>query len=581
MIILIGSIFARVMRALMKIQAFVVLVMAGILVACSPAELSTQPVPFLLPAASATPIRSSIPSPTLTQSSSTASTLAPPGTPTRTLRPPIPTRTLTPTPELLSCAGPEQPQADSPQPLQILYVNDHRLWQWDEAGQQVTEVKLPPGAVAPHISMDGRFAAYLVEGQAYDTPETPLPEIPLWLFDRQSGRARQVASFPTSEARRQYPESPHIYLDVRWLEGNLGLPEDHWLLVEVYPEPWAEMGCCLPGGDLYLVNAEMGEFHRILDATSYHFYSVRPDGRQIAALDLDGRLYLVDVPPAGQPEPLSVRLPANPWLVGPPVYSPDGAYVAFQVEGGLAVVDAQGTGIQELALENPCEGCYWGPRLPVTWQPDGRAFFTTTSLDDHFDPRAETTLVQVRLEPELKAETVAVIHANPFTFHFSPNGSHLSFWNQPDWDAIDAGEAQMNWVSLSLMDLHDLRPSRYAAEFGLRLKGWSPGGQRFLYTYSPTGGPNLDRRMLSLGDVCASPRELPVPAGSIIQETLWFDANRFLAWTLPAEGIPDRYTSGLYLYGLDAENPPVHIDDVVIDESEPYGSQRQLVVLSY
>jgi len=559
----------------MKKQTFMVLVLVGMLVACSPAALSTRPAPSLTPAASFTPTQSSTPSSAPIQlSSPTASTPTQPGTPTST-------RTFTPTPELLTCPGPELPQADLTQPVEILYVKDYQIWLWYEASQAKIQVRLPPGAVAPHISADGRFAAYLIEGQSYDSPESPLPEIPLWLYDRQSGQARQVASFQTSETRRQDPESPHIYLQMRWLDSNLGLPEDHWLLVEVHRELWAEAGCCVPRGDLYLVKAETGEYQRILEAGSYYFYNVSLDGRQIAALDMDGRLYLIDIPPADQARSLSVRLPANPWLVFAPVYSPDGAHMTFQVEKGLAVVDARSRSIQELALENPCAGCYWGPRLPVTWQPDGRGFFTTTSLNDYYDQRAETTLVQVQLEPELKPETVVVIHANPFTFHFSPDYRYLSYWNQPERDDIDAGKGQMNWVSLYLMDLQDLQHRRYAEEFGLRLDSWSPDSQRFLYIYSPVGGPNLDRRMLSLGNVCQPPKELPVPAGSIIKETLWLDSNRFLAWTLPADDIPDRYPSGLYLYRLDAENLPIHIDDVVIDLSEPYGSLRQVVVLKH
>lgn len=554
----------------MKKQVFLVLVLVGMLAACSKAEPSIQSTPSLTLAVGSTPTQTSTPRSNLTPSS-------PPVTAFTPTSPGI----STPSSELLPCPSPKLPQTESAQPMEILYVNENQIWLWDEASQEKTQVGLPPGAVAPQISTDGRFAAYLIEGQSYDSLESPRQEIPLWLYDRQNGQAKQVASFDTSKTRREYPESPHITLQMRWLESNLGLPEDHWLLVEVHWEPWAEAGCCVPRGDLYLVKAETGETERILGAGSYYFYNVSPDGRQIAALDMDGRLYLIDIPPADQEKPLSVRLPANPWLVFAPVYSPDGAHMVLQVDKGLAVVDVNSRSIQELALENPCEGCYWGPRLPVNWQPEGRGFFTTTSLNDYFNPRAETTLVQVKLEAELKPETVAVIHANPFTFDFSSDYRYLSYWNQPDLDEIDAGTGEANWVSLYLMDLQGLQPIRYVEEFGLRLDSWSPDNQHFLYIYSPFGGPNLDRRMLSLGNVCQPPKELPVPAGSIIDATQWVDSSHFLVWTLPAEGISDSYPSGLYLYPLEAENLPIHIDDIVIDHAEPYGSQRQVVVLKH
>jgi hypothetical protein len=498
------------------------------------------------------------------------------GTSTPTHRPPTPTPSATPPPQLLACPEDQPGQAIREGPVEVLYANGDRLWSWDPDSRAKTEIDLPADAAFPHLSPDGRFVAYLVEGQAYDRLEDPVEVIPLWLFDRQDGDSRQVAAFQTAETRRQFPESPRITLKMRWLQSDSGLAQGHWLLVEVFPEPWGE-GCCGPRGDLYLVNVETGGFQRILEGEEYHFYSARPNGRQVAALDMEGRLYLIEVPPAGKVEPLEFDLPGNPWLAGPPSYSPDGAYLAFQTEKGLAVVESAGREVHELEIVNPCQDCYWGPGLRVTWQPDGHEFYITTSLDDKFDQRAETTLIQIRIEDGLKAEPVTTLQAHPFTFIFSPGHRYLSYWNQPEWDDIDAGKAEMNWVSLHLVDLQELEPRLYAEEFVLRLISWSPDGQRFLYTYSPFGGPNPVRKMLSLGNVCEPPRELIVPEGSLIEETIWLDADRFLAWTVPSDGIPDRYRAGLYLYDLEREAGPVHIDDVVIDLLEPYGS-RQVVV---
>jgi hypothetical protein len=65
----------------------------------------------------------------------------------------------------------------------------------------------------------------------------------------------------------------------------------------------------------------------------------------------------------------------------------------------------------------------------------------------------------------------------------------------------------------------------------------------------------------------------------IIDETRWLDAGSFLAWTLPADGVPDRYKSGFYLYRLGAGSQPVHIDDLLIDQTEPYGTLKQIAVM--
>ncbi len=554
-----------------------ILLICGLLLGMAGA--ACQPSPPLPPASTGTPAGA-----LETSGISPSETLLPASTPFPSASPshtsaPEPTEVITPTPEYLTCPELEQPQLDLELPRQVLYVNGNQLWLWDEGSQDKAQIELPAGAAAPLISTDGQFAAYLLEGQSFDTPENPLSEIPLWMFNRQSGQAEQVISFPITEKRSQNPHSPRIYLRMRWIESDPEQLAEHWLLVEVYVEPWSEGGCCVPGGDLYLVKAETGESRRIMEAGLYTFYSIRPDGRQIAALNMDGLLYLIDVALADQVETLSVQLPANPWLVFPPAYSPDSAYMAFQVENGLIVIDANSTRRQELNLESPCEDCYWGPRLPVIWQADSKGFFTSTSLNDHFNQQAETSLMQVALGSELKAETLTVIRANPYTFNFSPDDRYLSYWNQPDWDEIEADESLMNRVTLNVMDLQNLQNSSYAEQYGLRLNSWSPDNQHFLYTYSSMGGPNLDRKMFSLGNICQPSTMLPVPAGLMIDKTQWLDASRFLAWTLPSDGIPDRYTSDLYWYSLDTQVQPVLIDRVGIDIYDPYGSQRQVVVL--
>lgn len=509
------------------------------------------------------------------------------GTPTQTSRSSptsssshaTPASTAAPRTDLLSCPIPDGSQENPSQPLQLLYTKNDQLWLWDEISQEQTLVDLPPDAVAPHISPDGRYAAYLVAGQSYENPENPLAEIPLWLFDLHSRQAWQVRSFPVSAARRQNPDSPHIYLQMNWVESEVNTQVDHLLLVEIFSEPWAETGCCPPRGDLYLVKAETGETWRILQGEAYNFYSLHPDGTQIAALNLNGEVYLVNLPPKDREEFLSIPLPDNPWLVFAPVYSPDGAYMALQVDQGLAVIDSQDGSMQFLTLENPCQDCYWGPRLPIVWHADSKRFFTSTSLNDYFDRRAETSLIQVRLGSTLETELMVVIRANPFTLDFAPDFAYLSYWSQPDWDSVDASEEKMNWVSLYLMDLESLEIVLYQEQFGLRLSSWNPDSQRFLYTYSSVGGPNLDRKRFSLGSVCQQSQQMPVPAGVIISEVLWLDDGRFLAWTLPEEGIPDRYASGLYLYGLGMEGLPLLIDEIPVHQTEPYGAIRQVVVL--
>ena len=498
---------------------------------------------------------------------------------------PTPTPTFTPTPELLSCPK-SSPRVEVPRPVKILYSNEDNVWLWDEAIDENIQIPLPTDATAPQISEDGRFVAFLKQGQAYDSLEKTVQSIPLWLFDRQGGQSREITSFLTTETRKLYPEAPQILLKMHWLPGG------HWLLAEIYPVPWGE-GKLQPTGDLFLINADTGAYQRILPGGTYEYYSIRPDGRQIAALDTaglseygtwdpnavqDGTLHVIDIPPSYKARSIPVHLTNNPWTISSPVYSQDGGLIAFQAESGLAVIDSQTGSIQTVALDNPCEksGCDWGGYLSVIWLPNNQSFYTLTSKNDFFDVRAETALQLVRLKPVLKTEIVQVIHANPFTFRFSHDRQILSYWNQPD---LDTGKKNLNWVILYLMDLQEAQPRRYAAGFVLRVNAWSPDNQHFLYTYSPFGGANPVSKRLALGNICQPPRELPVPEDQLIEQAQWLDELRFLAWTVPADGIPDRYNAGLYLYSSTVDGEPVHIVDLVRDYDKPYGMGSQVVVL--
>jgi len=62
-------------------------------------------------------------------------------------------------------------------------------------------------------------------------------------------------------------------------------------------------------------------------------------------------------------------------------------------------------------------------------------------------------------------------------------------------------------------------------------------------------------------------------------EAQWLDTRRVWWWTVPEDGIPDRYLAGMYLYDIDRANEPVQIDDLVQDYFQPYGLRREYVIL--
>ncbi len=459
---------------------------------------------------------------------------------------------------------------------------------WDETSGEKSQVVLPEGADAPVISADGRFIAYTIQGQSYDTPDHPATEIPLWLLDRESGKAYQVASYATTATRALYPQGPNIFLMLEWLADT------HRLLVQVYPEP-SQQGALQPTGDLYLVDVEQRSSELLLQAGAYERISIRPDGGQIAALDTpafneegdvdfdalqDGQLTLIDASTGTVTFRMPTRLHADPWAMIEPTYSPDGKYAAWNSENGFAIVNTETGELQEIALKNTClpETCYWTDFMPVFWLPDSRSFYTLTTINDFFDERAETTLHQVFIEPEPRVETVTVIHANTWSFYFSPDRRSVSYWNQPDPDTLDtpAGRKTMNWITFYLMDLEQLEPRHYMAEFSLRNLGWSPNNQQFTASFSPQGGSNQRMVQMALGDICQPPKSIDMPRNTSYQRIRWIDEERLLAWGVSNMGSP----SGEYLYffRLGQQGEPILLGDVAPNPYEPIGGAQVVVI---
>ncbi|MFN2215305.1 MAG: hypothetical protein ACK2TS_00020, partial [Anaerolineales bacterium] len=321
------------------------------------------------------------------------------------------------------------------------------------------------------------------------------------------------------------------------------------------------------------------------------YFSISPAGDQVAFLDTgyitdtglnyqngtpDGKIILVDIPSLNKNEfPLS--LSASPWSLAAPLYSPDGSYVVNQVESGLVITDLGSLSQMFVSIENSCEsnGCYWGGYIPLIWSPDSQSIIAITSINDYFDKRAETTLNWVLVDSGEISRQVT-IHANPFTIGFSNDQKQLAFWNQDD---LDTANQDPNLVSLNLLDLETGSETNYASEYLLRIQGWDPDNSHFLYSFSRYGGANPTPKLLALGSTCHTPLGLFVPNQQIIDHVRWLDTRHFLAWTLPDNGIPDVYYSGLYLYSLDQGVDPVIIDSILQNSSDPYGMGSQVLIL--
>lgn len=482
------------------------------------------------------------------------STEPPPATATRTARPlpptntPRPTRTPVATPHLFTCPPVESAQMAAQEPLRLLYVNEDEVWLWNEASGGQSRVELPADAAAPHLSPDGRYIAFFKRGQTDSRPAAPLDAIPLSLLDRQTGRVDQIGSFSTLQAHRQYPESNQIILQLDWLRPAGDAQQPLELVVAVAAQPWTKD---LSAGNGYITQR----------------YRVNLENAQAAALT--------------QPEYQRRYFPALQSRSGiAQSVSPDERFEVLEFSDGLMVVN-RSTGVRTVvALPPACpddDVCYLTGRRWIRWLPDSSAFLTSAAKSAHFDQRAETSLYRVRVDPQISLEDETVVRANPATFLFSPDVRYLAYWNQPDID--NAPTSLYNWVTLWLMDVEERQPRQYTSAWALRLAGWNPDGQRFLLTFSPRGGGNPIMTRLAVGSICQPPVELPVAERQTILRATWLDTERFLLWTAPASGIPDRYESGLYFYNLKDGGAPLRIAGVVQDYFRPYGMRQEVVVL--
>ena len=468
------------------------------------------------------------------------STSTPTASQTPALRP-----SLTPsaTAEVFACPPTAGVPTEALSPLRILYVNENTVWLWDEISRQKTALELPADAVAPHLSPDGRYIAFLSDGQVVSRPEKPLEAIPLRIFDRLENSMLEVGPFASRATHEMYPQAARVYLQLVWQTAAEGERVEA-LEVQVFAEAWG-LGAGNTVGERFRVSLPDGQVE-----------TIAPDASS---------------PVAGGEGAFTQNLP---------VISPDGRFEVFTHPQGVLMRDHQNGEEQVIALEPACpdpEVCYLTGDRAVIWRPDSSGFYTFAAKNAYFDQRAETNFFFVQTTPSIRVEKLTVIRANPWTFSFSPDIRFLAFLNQPDVD--NAPPKMYNWVTLTLMDLEQNAQRRYTAGWVLRLPAWNPDSRRFLLTYSPFGGPNPIVKQLALGDVCRPPRELVSVPGQMIMETRWLDTERFLMWTAPQSGIPNRYIAGMYLYDLRSGDEPMEIDGLVQDYDQPYGMRREFVLL--
>jgi dipeptidyl aminopeptidase/acylaminoacyl peptidase len=170
-------------------------------------------------------------------------------------------------------------------------------------------------------------------------------------------------------------------------------------------------------------------------------------------------------------------VPDHPGYQTPLEWSPDGTRLLFEDAAGLWLVDASGTIVQSIPLEDLCPiGCVtiWG----YEFSPDGTkiAFERTPNTTS-----GESVIAVAELVTGHVTEITSTASEGNDAPHWSPDGTRLTFARQPGGHT----PSTLFMVNVDGSDLHRfLPPELYAIE-----PRWSPDGSLIAFL---SEDPNLD-----------------------------------------------------------------------------------------
>jgi Tol biopolymer transport system component len=196
---------------------------------------------------------------------------------------------------------------------------------------------------APAVSADGRRIAFALAGD-------------LWTMDVHGANRTRLTRGGEDTSPAWSPDGGEIYF-IRYASGPDG-----------------------PCGSIFRVGSDGRELRRIAVAPHFHSYeqpAVSPDGRRIAFSDWNGcsggtsspRLRVIDA--SGRPTSDLARLPRNGYYPDPEhgasAWSPDGRRLALVLNGRLAIVNRDGSGVRAIAPKLRVDDAYARP----AWSRDG------------------------------------------------------------------------------------------------------------------------------------------------------------------------------------------------------------------
>jgi Tol biopolymer transport system component len=151
---------------------------------------------------------------------------------------------------------------------------------------------------------------------------------------------------------------------------------------------------------------------------AYSNVDVDPTGKRLAVFEPDGGgdIWIVDLE-----RETNTRFTFDPGSDGTPVWSPDGAQIAFTSDrnGGVANIYAKAStliGDERLLFESP------NNKLVTDWSPDGRYL-----LYEETDPKTKNDIWALPLSGDRKPVRLLSTPANEFAAAFSPDGRWIAY----------------------------------------------------------------------------------------------------------------------------------------------------------
>jgi Tol biopolymer transport system component len=305
------------------------------------------------------------------------------------------------------------------------------------------------------VRADGRGVRRVVRGASAEIPMAWSPAGDQLVVAR--GRAHtQLAIVQVGDGRRvrTITEEPvgTRFSAVRWAGGRI-----------MY-------GAYLPSNDGEVATVRTtGAGFRVLTRDGYNEDdpSPSPDGKRVAFAKDDGNnfwLFTMRADGSG----LRRLSPPGRRKDRAPVWSPDGkriAFVAFARSGGLAVINADGTGLHVLA--KTVSGAH------ISWSPDGRRIAFAAQVDQE-GPAIEIFTIDVDGSDlrQVTTQSVAGLAVSPT---YSPDGSRLLF-------NVDAGSKEFQALATIRVDGSEFRR---VAVSTVPFDGgdWSPDGARIVFAH--------------------------------------------------------------------------------------------------